>query len=189
MIKIKLFKTALIILIFFLSCSSDEYPDVFRSNDAFVEAANKVGTGEGNPHTGTYTVTFKNVGFSDDCTPSFVRENDFYVSTSASDEELDEYLNQKVDDYSATITITQNNGTIVFDCDGDDIEYFINGWIDEDGTFQAVTGTYADENNLNGAVYNGTIVSGKLEAEFVAKIKYLDNVDISGSCTFSADIE
>ena len=162
--------------------------DLFKSREEFETALNRTGTAKGTAFSGTYSVLFKTLRFSKECRVDFVRNNDFFVDTGAPDTTLQRVLNEGYPDADgpATVQITQNNGRIVLNSDGDGIEGAFNGWIDSDGVFQALWGTYENNRNMFIAVYNGKIQGTNIQGDFTTRLSFFTAAKVPGSCSFTA---
>jgi sugar lactone lactonase YvrE len=161
-------------------------PDLFKSKEAFEATINRVGTAKDTAFSGAYSVIFKDIRFTKDCKVDFVRRHDFFVNTGAPDSALQRVLDQGYPDFPATIRLTQNSGRIVLDSDGDGIESPLNGWVDMDGAFQAVWGTYENNHNFMVAAHSGKIQGADIQGEFTTQFKLLSFSEAPGSCSFTA---
>jgi len=143
----------------------------------------------GSDYTGTYTVYFDGITYSEDCDASFVLDADFYIDSTLTVEEAADVLVNGEEASEASIALTQTDGYFVWDdLSADGADYA--GDIYSEGSFEFFDGDYVDENNywyvvLQGST-NGVHVTGELIATIVLDGTRLEN-ELVGSCTVSSE--
>lgn len=158
----------------------DTFQDI-NSKDDFDAAINEVGSASGNQYTGYYEITSSGLNYSNDCEAEFILAYDFFVDLSLPVEEVEDQIENGTESATSILPVTQEDGVIIFEGIGDD-GTDLTGAVNNDGSFQVVSGVYPDEDNYFFSVYEGEFSKDAISGTFQARI-HTEDYDPSGTCS------
>ncbi|MCP5464555.1 MAG: hypothetical protein H7A33_05990 [Deltaproteobacteria bacterium] len=169
-------------------------PEETPIQDYFESVVSETGSATGSTYSGVYSVTMGSMTFGDECDATFVNQTDFFVGSDLDTSEIADILENGSEQVALTVTVTQSNGSIIFDFD-DDSEFNMSGSIDDDGTFTLFAYKYTDETNYQYQMLEGSFTTSDstsiFNATMTAKIT-LDGETITnayaGDCSMAVNM-